>query len=117
MNTKPITAEEANKARNALLRLNALNESKIITKDGDAEKRMVSDFLNKFVGAHVNELLGCWFVMHYEFEPLLGALAPIVARLTPAQQQQPCMCSNTSSDVVKSDEPANVVQLAPPQPQ
>lgn len=101
MKTAPITAEEASKARNALLRLNTLNESKIITKDGDAEKRMVSDFLNKFATTHVNELLGCWFVLHYEYEPLLSGLAPIISRLMPAQAAG--LPSITSSDVTKDD--------------
>lgn len=109
----PITAEEANKARNAVVRLHALNQTKIVTKDGDAEKRMLSDYLNKFTSQHVDELIGGWFVLRYEFEPLLGALAPIVARLTPQQPSQP-QPSITSSDVVKDNSeaaPENVVKL------
>lgn len=78
--TAPLQEAEAIKMRNSFMRLRELGLSKIITKDSDAEKKMINDYLQKAAYQHLNEFLGCWFVVHREYEPLMNSLGPLVSR-------------------------------------
>lgn len=76
----PLQEEEAIKMRNSFMRLRELGQSKIITKDSDAEMKMITFYLHKAAYQHLNEFLGCWFVVHREYEPLMNSLGPLVSR-------------------------------------
>jgi hypothetical protein len=103
---QPMQWDEAIKIRKAFLRLRELSDSKIITKDSDAEKRLLTEYLNKSAVQHFNELMGCWFVVTREYQPLIDALIPLVGRAIQSMQQ-PAAAPEPASE----EQPSNVIEL------
>lgn len=118
MTKTPITDAEAVKIRNAIVRLRELEQTKIVTQDTEPEKRLLAEYLRKTAYEHLNELLGCWYVLHNEYEPLLHTLAPLVGRCFGMLQQRAAtepmkMDSKADAPVNEKEAPENVIPLIP----
>lgn len=50
------------------------------TREVEAEAMGLVEFLSVQLIDHASELLGCWFVVKAEYEPLCNAVLPIVNR-------------------------------------
>lgn len=64
----------------AIKRLNQLQTAKIVTKNDDAERAGLEKFISSSVLQHASVLLGCWYAVKTEYEPLIGAFAHLQAR-------------------------------------
>ena len=52
----------------------------MITKEGEAELRGHTQFIEATASRHASELLGCWFAVRNEYEPLIRALGMLLKR-------------------------------------
>lgn len=77
-----LSAQVAQQMRSSVIRLAQLNSTKIVTKDSDAEKAALESFLRQQAYANISELLGCWFAVRNEYEPLIKAYATLLSRST-----------------------------------
>lgn len=72
----------------ALNRLEELKTSKIATKKGETEAMQLVEFLSETLIKHAKELVGCWFVIKGEYEPLIRASVPLFQRLQANAKKQ-----------------------------
>lgn len=84
--SKLLTADECQKIGGALQRLNEIKNSNIIAvgaeaKKTEAEARDLIEFLSVTLITHATELIGTWFVVRGELQPLIQALMPLVSRV------------------------------------
>lgn len=80
-----MTADEATKIAGALQRLNEIqNAPNIVALNApNKDKQEVTDLINylsETLIKHAKELVGCWFVIKGEYEPLVRALVPAFQR-------------------------------------
>lgn len=76
----PLTKEKAARMAHAIRRLKILQASKIATANKDAELRGIQTMLLTELPKHADELLGCWFAIHREYEPLVESAAALIRR-------------------------------------
>jgi len=83
---QPIRQEEAAKVAHAIRRLRVLRQTTIHSPRSEAELNGLSAFVQNFLAAHADELVGCWFAVHSEYEPLCNAFATLLRRAGDANQ-------------------------------
>jgi hypothetical protein len=76
----PLSPEIANQIGGAIQRLSQLSESKIVTQESDAEKAGLTNFLQRVVVEHADELIASWYAVRMEYEPLVNGFAGLMAR-------------------------------------
>lgn len=81
MSNHLLTYEIAEKIAGALERLHVLQQNKIVSTEIAAEIRGQQQFLADETPKYINELLGCWFTIRREYEPLLTILATMSKRV------------------------------------
>jgi hypothetical protein len=83
--TKPkriaLSFETANEIAGALARRQELTSTTILSKDTEAELRGLNQYLTTALANHSEELLGCWFTIRREYEPLLQAFSTVAFRV------------------------------------
>jgi hypothetical protein len=72
----------ATRIAGALDNLNQLEAQTILTPTAEATKRALKQFLNNSFQKHGGELLGAFFSLKGEYEPLIGTLAILFRRVT-----------------------------------
>lgn len=72
----------------AMRRLQQLAGSKILTRDGDAEKQAAMQLVNRAMVAHAPEFLGTWQVMNNEYTPLVQGMAGLLKRAVHINEQE-----------------------------
>jgi hypothetical protein len=77
----PLSMQKANEIAGAIARRFELKGTKIVTKENEAELRGLDQFLSNALTEHVEELLGCWFTIRREYEPLLQTFAQVAYRV------------------------------------
>jgi len=81
---KPLTMEVGKQIIDAISRLNSLGgeDSKIVTldKNAEAEKAGLREYLKNVLLEHAGHLVGCWFAVKNEYEPLCNVFANITNR-------------------------------------
>jgi len=76
-----LSVKAAQEIGGAMHRLSELR-TKAIVESGDAnERRSLEAWLSSALLAHSSELLGCWFVVHNEYEPLIANIGSILRRV------------------------------------
>jgi hypothetical protein len=75
-----LTFEAAQKLGGAIQRLSELAAAPVITPTSEAEQKGLVQFLQAELFKYANELVGSWFVMHTEYEPLIGCVASLLSR-------------------------------------
>lgn len=80
-NTPLLSYKKAEELAGALSRLHELAETKITTKESNAEAAGLKRFVADEAPKHLNEFLGCWFIIRREYEPLLNTLAIMAKRV------------------------------------
>lgn len=80
MKNVPITEEAARKLAEAIARLTELGDSKIINPTTEAEVKGLRQFISNTTAEHANELIACWFAVHFEYEPLIHGFAGLLSR-------------------------------------
>lgn len=86
-----LTADICQQLGGALARLNEIKDANIIVNvhgvsQNDARKteqecRDLIEFLSVTLIKHAAELVGCWFVVKGEYNPLIQSLVPLVQRV------------------------------------
>lgn len=71
----------ATRIAGALDQLNQLESQTVVTATGEATKRALRIFLSKSFQRHGPELLGAFFSLKGEYEPLIGAVAILMRRV------------------------------------
>ena len=84
-----LSHKTANELAGALQRWTELRNAKIKTPTTDAELAGLTEYMATTLITHSSDLLGAWFVVRAEYEPLIGVLTNIKARLD-AVCQRPC---------------------------
>lgn len=85
--TPPLKPEEAMKIAQSFARLQHLRNATIKQVADDAEIKGHIEFLAPQFLEHASEFIGCWFVMHNEYEPLINSLMPLANRVLSLMQQ------------------------------
>jgi hypothetical protein len=80
--------EEAMQIAQSFARLQHLRNATIKQVADDAEIKGLLEFLAPAMLDHASEFIGCWFVMHNEYQPLIDGLMPAFRRLLATMQQQ-----------------------------
>jgi len=76
-----LTYKLAEELGGALDKLEELAQTKIKTKESEAEERGLKAFVAETATHNLQELLGCWFTIRREYEPLLNVLAVMTKRV------------------------------------
>lgn len=86
-----LTADLCQKIGGALNRLNEIKNANVIVslhgvgaanaQKTEQECRDLIEFLSVTLITHAKELIGCYFVVHGELQPLIRALMPLVQRV------------------------------------
>lgn len=85
-----LTADTCQKIGGALARLNEIKDAQVIVtlhgasndpKKTEQECRDLIEYLSVTLIQHATELIGCWFVVKGELQPLIQALMPLVYRV------------------------------------
>lgn len=71
----------ATRIAGALDHLNQLDLEKVVTPTSEATKRALNAFLSNAFRKHGGELLGAFFSLKGEYEPLIGTLAILFRRV------------------------------------
>lgn len=82
-----LTAKDAEQIGGALQRLHELRNQSIQTPTQDAEIAGLVEFLAPRLMEHAHELLGMWYVVRHEYEPLVNNIARILNRVNVVQAQ------------------------------
>ena len=98
--------ETAVKIGGALARLHELTHKSIVEKDDAAERRGNEQFLNRALLEHAHELLGAWFTIRNQYQPLIQGFAclvsqadGVIARIKSAQEaSKPAAVDNSSKE-------------------
>jgi hypothetical protein len=84
---KPLDMEAGKQIIDAISRLANLTggaeaDSKIITldKNAEAEKAGLREYIKNQLLEHAGHLMGCWFAVKNEYEPLCNSFASIINR-------------------------------------
>jgi hypothetical protein len=85
---QPLTLEVASRLALGIRRLAILNTTTVATANRDAEIRGIQAMLLNELPRYGNELVGCWFAIHQEYEPLVEAVASILRRASDANQRR-----------------------------
>lgn len=80
--------EEAMKIAQAYARLQQLRNATIKQVADDAEIKGLIEYLAPALLEHASEFIGCYFVMHNEYEPFINTVLPIFRRCLGTLQQQ-----------------------------
>jgi hypothetical protein len=93
-----------------LQKLRAIYTSKIETRESEAEKVGLTEHLATGLIRHADELLGCWFAVKEEYEPLTMGMAGLLRRASKINMaiSQQSMTPETSA--AKANEPAGPVK-------
>src|SRR5579859_7654569 len=79
--TRPkLEFNEAIKIGGALERLAYLSQQSVITREAEAETRGLNQHLDGVAKQYLPELLGAWFVVETEYDPLVGSIAALLRR-------------------------------------
>ena len=78
MENKQLTFKQAEELGGALARLAELGDSKIITKENEAERNTLQRFVTTTAVECLPDLLGAWFTVRRQYEPLLLAISGVV---------------------------------------
>lgn len=70
-----------------LNRLSELSQHKIISRNDEAEKAGIHAFLAEHFVVFGSELLGCWYTVRGEYEPLLRVITAVTARVAGQLEQ------------------------------
>lgn len=104
----------------AIHRLNQLSSSVIVNKNDDAEKAGLEKFLYTGLVAHASVLLGCWFTVKTEYEPLVNCFSHLLERanglteLRGAQHRQLVAAAAASANATATaDAPTPASKLTP----
>jgi hypothetical protein len=85
---EPLTVEKAGRLALGIRRLAILGSTTIATAQRDAEIRGIQAMLLNELPKYANELVGCWFAVHQEYEPLVEAVASVLRRASDANQRR-----------------------------
>jgi hypothetical protein len=88
-NMNNLTFKQAEELGGALARLAELGESKIVTKEIETERAALQRFVATTATEHITDLLGAWFTVRRQYEPLLLTIAGIAKQVGGILQQQP----------------------------
>lgn len=109
-----LTEAKASEIAGAIQRLNELGDSTIINPATEAEVKGLRNYLANTLPQYANELLGCWFVMHNEYEPLIQGFAGLFGRATALlhrNQPGPAVQTDKPETPPAAEVPDNVVPL------
>jgi len=76
-----LTMEKAARLAGAIRRKKVLMSQKISTAQKDAELRGINALLVTELMNHADELVGSWFGIHNEYQPIVDALTALFARI------------------------------------
>lgn len=85
---QPLNLEQAGRMAHAIRRRRFLREWTVATAERDAELRGIEAFLAVELNKHADELVGCWFGVHTEYEPLIEVVAALLRRAEDATQRR-----------------------------
>jgi hypothetical protein len=75
-----LTEKVATELAGALARLHELGDSKIINPANEAEITDLRRYISATLPQYANELLGNWFVMRNEYEPMIQGFSALLGR-------------------------------------
>lgn len=85
------------------------------TREVEAEALGLVEFLSKELIDHAPEMLGCWFVVKAEYEPLCNALVPMVNRcnsiISQRIAQQEARVKAAAAAPAAAPTPGNIITL------
>lgn len=77
---KRLSTEIAIQLGGALAKVAELENLSIVTKESEAELRGLKSFINDTLHEYANDLLGAWFVVRQEYEPLVNGVSRLLFR-------------------------------------
>jgi hypothetical protein len=80
-NGTALSEEDGIQAIQGIRRLQAISRTSIITPNLEAEKKGITEFLQRILVQHADELLACWSAVRFEYEPLVGSVSLVVDRI------------------------------------
>jgi len=88
--TSPLPLEKGKQLIDSLTRLRQLADSKLGTldKNAEAEQRGTIEFVRSQLFDHAEHLLGCWWAVQNEYQPLCNAVASMLTRANAIQAQR-----------------------------
>ena len=113
---KLFTRNEAETLGNAVARWHELRDNIIKTPTSDAELKGLTEFIATQAVEHIDELIGCWFTIRDEYEPILNLISRVGQRVNSinaqyyARMQAAYAAANPEQP---KQEAANVVALNP----
>jgi hypothetical protein len=94
-----LNVKAATEIGGALERWHALRANKIATPTADAELAGLTEYLANQLLTYAPELLGCWFVVRNEYEPLVNSAFTLLSRVDAMRAQRAqaaqCQCQGT----------------------
>ena len=104
----------------ALDQLQQLEAQSVVTPTSEAQKRALRAFLTKSFLAHGSELLGAYFSLKGEYEPLIGTLAILFRRVTGTidtmRRQENAARLRAQAEAKAAEAPAQAEQSPTPAP-
>lgn len=88
MQPTPLTPEKARQMAISVRRLAELGDTKIQTRETEAEARGLAEFLRKATLDHADELIACWHACVFEYEPFLKAMNGVMHRVSSLNAQR-----------------------------
>ena len=116
---QPISDQLGQQLMESVQKLAKLNASAIVTPQSDALKKGITEFLQRALFEHADELVACWIAVHYEYEPLVGAFGSVIRRFSimqaaMANAQAAAQAAQEGNPIAAAEaagKPDNVVEL------
>lgn len=101
----------ASQIAGALQRINELSQLSVQLPAHVAEIKGNHEFLANTLIQHADELLGCWFTVRREYEPLIRAFSTVAFRVSGVLAKTAAPEPEVGEAPVDSQPPSNVIQL------
>jgi hypothetical protein len=104
MNQQPLSRKQAIELANALGRLSEIQSQSITSPSLQAEARGLVEHCSAAFLSHGPELMGCWFVVRDEYEPIVNLVARITGRVRGI-----FAAAEAQAKQVEAAEPSNII--------
>jgi hypothetical protein len=113
---KQLDMETGKQVIESINRLQQLNQLNSTDANSIAEAKGLEEYLKNQLFEHAGFLLGCWYAVRTEYEPLCNVFANITNRAAAINQQKQALQQVAQSRDPVKDEPSKIVEGDPMAP-
>lgn len=101
----PMSAQDANNLALAVKRYVELSGAAVVTATAEAEIAGLKEYISKQAFVHIGELMGTYFAVRQEYEPLIKTVAFMFKRVDAINQRAAAIAQAEADERAKQESP------------